>query len=248
MIKSTVIGISAAFVVAAGTAIVVARADITAVAAGVSPISSSPVPSMPRVSPPSSEPVETSAPAPAASTSSAAPNRQAAAPESKRFTRARLTVPAAGIDGLEVVSYRGTPDDRAGTQIQNRGIAAAPYGSWGGVNPGEVGNLIITAHRTSHGQPMGQVPDLTKGDLIKVSVGGKTYTYKVSHELWVNFRNETSRNSQRLPAPGQPGVAATRPAIVLSTCATPEDAARGDYWRDELGNPTHRIAVVGYLV
>jgi sortase A len=35
--------------------------------------------------------------------------------------------------------------------------------------------------------------------------------------------------------------------ITLSTCATPEDHAEGNYWHDALGNPEHRIDKVGVL-
>jgi sortase A len=36
--------------------------------------------------------------------------------------------------------------------------------------------------------------------------------------------------------------------ITLSTCATPEDHARGNYWADAFGNPEHRIDKIGTLV
>jgi sortase A len=36
--------------------------------------------------------------------------------------------------------------------------------------------------------------------------------------------------------------------ITLSTCATPEDHAAGNYWKDQFGNPEHRIDKVGVLV
>jgi len=36
--------------------------------------------------------------------------------------------------------------------------------------------------------------------------------------------------------------------ITLSTCATPEGHARGNYWAGEFGNPEHRIDKIGVLV
>jgi sortase A len=36
--------------------------------------------------------------------------------------------------------------------------------------------------------------------------------------------------------------------ITLSTCATPEDVALGNRWRDSLGNLEHRIDKIGVLV
>lgn len=161
---------------------------------------------------------------------------------------AKLTMPSVGIHGVPIISYRGTPDDRPGTVIQDRGDVAAACGKWGGVQPGQVGNLILTGHRTSAGAPMVSVPDMKNGDRVVVSYKGTNYTYKITERLWINFREKRSRNSQRLPVPGKYGVAATRPAMVLSTCATPEDNAAGLFWRDENHNPTHRIALVGYLV
>src|SRR5689334_19398339 len=45
---------------------------------------------------------------------------------------ARLSIPALGIRRLLVVAYRGKTDDGPGTRIQNRGIAASPFGPRGG--------------------------------------------------------------------------------------------------------------------
>jgi sortase A len=35
--------------------------------------------------------------------------------------------------------------------------------------------------------------------------------------------------------------------ITLSTCATPEDHAAGNFWSDRFDNPEHRIDKVGVL-
>lgn len=159
-----------------------------------------------------------------------------------------LTVPAADIFDAKVVYYRGEPDDARGTSINDDGLIGAPISPSHGVLPGQVGNLLLTGHRTSAGSPMLTVPELRDGDLIHLDQGGYRFTYRVSDEYWVNFRDRTSRAQQESPVPGRPGVRATRPAVVLSTCATPEDNAAGNYWRDEFSNPTHRIAVAGFLV
>lgn len=157
-----------------------------------------------------------------------------------------LTIPDAGIDDLRVVRYMGTPDDAEGTELNERGISGAPYGRWGGVAPGETGNFFVTGHRTSAGAPMLRVPDLRRGARILVHLSGKTITYRVAERLWIDFRSDTERDRQAAPVPGKPGKRATHPAIVLSTCATPEDNAAGLSWRDQFGNPAHRIAIVGY--
>src|ERR1700755_2399111 len=53
---------------------------------------------------------------------------------------ARITIPSLHIERLPVLAYRGRTDDGPGTAIQNRGIAASPYGPHGGVGPGGLGN------------------------------------------------------------------------------------------------------------
>ncbi len=189
---------------------------------------------------------ESTLPGPAAT--SAQPKPTVAAPVTQpRKEAAYLTVPAAGISHLKIVTYSGDPDNARGTQINDDGLVGAPRGSWGGVAPGEVGNLLLTAHRTSAGAPMAQVPELRPGAKIYVDQGATRFVYKVSSKRMINFRDASSRALQTAAVPGSPGKKATRPAIVLSTCATPEDNAAGDFWRDVHGNPTHRIAVFGYL-
>ena len=48
---------------------------------------------------------------------------------------------------------------------------ASPRGPRGGVGPGEVGNFIVTGHRTSHGAPLADLPDLREGARVVVRVG-----------------------------------------------------------------------------
>ncbi len=164
------------------------------------------------------------------------------------FGRARISIPAIGLRNRSIISHHGSADDGPGTVLQNRGHISAPWGKWGGVDPGQIGNLLLVGHRTSGAAVMRRVPSLKKGDLVRVAWRGKTYTYEIAYRLLINFRKKKSRDSQSLQVPGKFGVAATRPAIVLSTCATPEDARLGLRWRDANGNPTHRISLVGYLV
>ncbi|MDP3972475.1 MAG: class E sortase [Candidatus Nanopelagicales bacterium] len=188
-------------------------------------------------------------PPPAAPTTAPATPAEPSTPQPRPIptnAEIRLTVPDAGIRNLRVIRYPGTPDDYRGTQINNQGLAAAPYGPWGGVPPGQVGNFLVTGHRVSAGSPMYRVPNLSPGSKIIVEFGGRTLTYRVASKLWINFRLAADRALQTAPVPGKPGSQATRPAIVLSTCATPEDNAAGLTWRDGNTNPTHRIAIVAY--
>jgi sortase A len=161
---------------------------------------------------------------------------------------ASLTIPAIGVTDLRVVPYEGTTDDRVGTRIQNRGDAASPYGERGGVGPGEVGNHLVTAHRLSAGGPLRRLPELDEGDRILVTAGGTRYEYVVTETRRTSFRSPRSLAEQRAPVPGFPGRNPTRAMITVSTCLTPEDDAAGNYWRDDLGNPEHRVDKIGVLV
>ncbi|MEU7296688.1 class E sortase [Streptomyces exfoliatus] len=160
---------------------------------------------------------------------------------------AEVSIPSIGVEALDVVPYEGTTDDRAGTRIQDRGVAASPYGEHGGVGPGDVGNYLVTAHRLSAGGPLRDLPAVDVGDLVRVTAGGTVYTYEIVETRETSFRSVRSLAEQRAAVPGDPGQKPTRAMITLSTCATPEDDAAGNFWRDAQGNPEHRIDKIGVL-
>jgi len=162
---------------------------------------------------------------------------------------ARLTIPRIGIRHLPVIAYRGSTDDAPGTKIQNRGIAAASIGrpGIGGVGPGGIGNYLVAGHRTSHGGVFGRTPSLPDGAKIFIDAGRWRYVYRVVRTRWVDFRSKHSLKLQRSAVPGHPGKKPNRAWLTLSTCATPEDHANGDYWTDRFGNPQHRIDKVAVL-
>ncbi|MFF2775606.1 class E sortase [Streptomyces sp. NPDC058052] len=193
--------------------------------------------------PPKPAPTAT-APPPARTTE--APEPVAATP-TPRPRPAELDIPSIGVTDLRVVPYEGKTDDRAGTRIQDRGVAASPYGERGGVGPGDVGNYQVTAHRLSAGGPLRDLPDVGVGDTVRVTAEGTTYTYRIVETRSTSFRSDRSLAEQRAAVPGEPGERPTRAMITLSTCATPEDDAAGNFWRDAQGNPEHRIDKIGVL-
>ncbi|GHI83330.1 class E sortase [Streptomyces xanthophaeus] len=197
-------------------------------------------------------PATVAAPATApADRAAAQPTRTAAQEPSPDATarppESRLFIPAAGVEGLRVVPYEGTTDDAPGTRIQDLGVAASPYGKRGGVGPGQVGNFLVTAHRLSAGGPLRDLPALKEGDEVRVTAGGEVYTYEIVATRETSFRSERSLSEQRAAVPGEPGATPARAMITLSTCATPEDHAEGNYWSDAQGNPEHRIDKIGVL-
>jgi sortase A len=187
-------------------------------------------------------------PTPSSATESEPP--QLASNGRARFSS--LGIPAIGLTGLRVVPYRGSPDDAPGTRIQNGGVGASPFGPDGGVGPGGVGNFIVTAHRTSSTRAFARLPELRRGQRVHVEVGGRKktvrYTYEIVRTRSTSFRSTASLERQSAAVPGHPGRTPTRAMVTLSTCATPEDHAQGNFWADEFDNPEHRIDKIGVLI
>ncbi|WP_182523338.1 sortase domain-containing protein [Nocardioides dongkuii] len=195
---------------------------------------------------PAASPVPPASPeAPAEPTPTPPPGPE---PSAGRPARAVLSIPALGIRDLVVVPYRGRTDDAPGTAIQNRGLAASPHGPAGGTGPGGIGNYQVTAHRLSSTRAFEFLPRLRPGARVHVVADGVRYTYRITGTRETSFRSPRSLRQQRAAVPGRPGVAPTRAMVTLSTCATPEDHAVGNYWSDEHDNPEHRIDKIGELV
>jgi sortase A len=158
-----------------------------------------------------------------------------------------LSVPALGLAGIRVVPYVGTPDDGPGTAIQDDGFAASPHGSGGLVGPGGIGNYLVTGHRTSSTAPFRYLPSVPIGARIMVETPSHRLVYEVVRNQKTSFRSPASLAAQSAAVPGRPGREPTRAMITLSTCATPEDHAAGNFWSDEFHNPEHRLEKIGVL-
>jgi len=197
---------------------------------------------------PSSSASDASSSVPAPSPSSPSPSRRAEPVSDGEPRRALLTIPELELRGLAVVPYRGHTDDAPGTAIQDRGLAASPHGPKGGVGPGGVGNYQVTAHRLSSTRAFEFLPRLRRGAEVVVESGGLRHVYRIVATRVTSFRSERSLREQRAAVPGRPGREPTRPMITLSTCATVEDHAAGNYWSDRFHNPEHRIDKIGVLV
>ena len=197
---------------------------------------------------------ERGVPVPTSSSATGDPLPTAAAPVVEPLAsdgtprRARMSIPRLGVEDLLVVPYVGWTDDAIGTRIQDRGPAASPHGPRGGTGPGGVGNYQVTGHRTSGTRPFAQLPRLRRGDVVRVEAGEVRYVYEIVATRKTSFRSPESLRAQRAPVPGRPGAEPTRAMITLSTCATQEDHAAGNYWSDRFHNPEHRIDKIGRLV
>ncbi|WKN50568.1 sortase [Nocardioides sp. Arc9.136] len=207
---------------------------------------------------PSSAPAATAAPSPSTSPTTSPSMSPTTSPSASatseppagdgRPRRSLLSVPAIGLRDLPVLPYRGWTDDAPGTAIQDGGVAASPHGPRGGTGPGGIGNYQVTAHRLSSTRAFERLPELERGDVLHVVAGGVRHTYRVTTTRRTSFRSPASLRAQRAAVPGRPGAVPTRAMITLSTCATIEDHAVGNYWSDRFDNPEHRIDKIGVLV
>jgi sortase A len=134
---------------------------------------------------------------------------------------ALIRIPAFGSD-YEVPMIEGVRDSDLAQGI----------GHFPGTGPGQIGNFALAAHRSTHGEPFGQLPDLRPGDEIIVETADAIYRYVLDtdpNDLVVPFTDgwvldpvPTPPDGESAP-PGMPdfgGVAiADRAIVTLTTCS-----------------------------
>lgn len=89
-----------------------------------------------------------------------------------------------------------------------------------GAKPGEVGNLVLAAHRVTHGEPFRKFPDLKPGDQVVVETRTDIFTYELRTDggsTRVDFR--TTWPLQPVPDPQAEGQEPTEHLVTLLTCS-----------------------------
>ena len=80
--------------------------------------------------------------------------------------------------------------------------------------PGEVGNVVLSGHRTTYGAPFADVGELVPGDAVVLETADGWHVYRVRDlEVVPPTAVEVT-----LPVPRQPGVAPTERLLTLTTC------------------------------
>lgn len=105
-----------------------------------------------------------------------------------------------------------------------------------GGKPGKVGNLVLSGHRVTHGEPFRDFPDLRAGDTVVVETRTHVYTYRLrqgGNAIRVPFT--TAWPLWPVPDPAAEGEPATKAVVTLVTCS-------------ELFHTDDRSVVVGDLV
>lgn len=88
--------------------------------------------------------------------------------------------------------------------------------------PGQIGNVVISGHRTTYGHPFWDADSLRPGDAIDLQVRDRVYRYRVTGSRSV----DPSDLAVTYPVPDQPGVAPTKRLLTLTTCTPRFSAAQ----------------------
>lgn len=84
---------------------------------------------------------------------------------------ARLYLPDIGVDADDPLAVV----EGVGTDALKKGPGHLPSSQL----PGQLGNLVISGHRTAYGAPFGQIDELDNGDEIVVETATSYFTYTV---------------------------------------------------------------------
>ena len=117
---------------------------------------------------------------------------------------ARLYLPTLGRGQVRVVVEGVTHED----------LKKGPGHYPGTALPGQIGNVVISGHRTTYGAPFNRVDELHVGDPIVLETADAYLTYSVTGETVV----DPSDVAVILPVPGHPGQAPTQRLLTLTTC------------------------------
>ncbi|MEU8250234.1 class E sortase [Nonomuraea sp. NPDC048916] len=125
---------------------------------------------------------------------------------------AMLRIPRLGHD------YRYAVIEGVGTEDLKKGPGHYP----GSAQPGQIGNFVVSGHRTTYAAPFKRLAELRRGDEIIVDAREARYTYRMTTREIV----QPDAVEVIAPVPGRPGARPTRAVITLSTCHPEYSAAQ----------------------
>ncbi|WP_423748057.1 class E sortase, partial [Frankia canadensis] len=137
-------------------------------------------------------------------------------------------------DGVAILRVPRFGRDYAPVVVQGVSVADLRRGPGhipGTAMPGQLGNFVVSGHRTTYGKPFSRLDELKVGDPIVVEVQDRYYTYRVTgSEIVLPNRLDVT-----YPVPKRPGAAPSKELITLTTCHPKFSAS-------------HRLIVYGELV
>ncbi|MCB1028958.1 MAG: class E sortase, partial [Microthrixaceae bacterium] len=108
-----------------------------------------------------------------------------------RAETAEVLLPAGTPTGDDAVPSAGRPDARLRVDALDLDVPVVEgvdlgslshgVGHWPGTaGPGEVGNMVIAGHRTTHGAPFRRLDELAVGDEVTIGVADRDVVYRVT--------------------------------------------------------------------
>ncbi len=119
--------------------------------------------------------------------------------------------------GVAVMRVPRFGDDWAKVVVEGvdlRDLRKGPGHYPGTALPGQVGNFVVSGHRTTYGAPFNRVDELRPGDAIVVETRDTWYTYRVTSTEIVR----PSAIEVTYPVPKQQDAKPTRPLITITSC------------------------------
>jgi sortase A len=80
--------------------------------------------------------------------------------------------------------------------------------------PGEIGNFVVSGHRTTYGKPFNELDELQPGDPVVVEISDRYYVYRMTRSEVV----APTRLDVTYPVPEQAGEAPTSALMTMTTC------------------------------
>jgi len=174
-----------------------------------------------------------------------APSEGAASPAPVPSTPAAPAEPAPDIGaGVAVLRFPTLGDDDGTVVVEGVTVAALRRGPGhypGTAQPGEVGNVVVSGHRTTYGAPFADVGELVEGDAVVLETATAVHTYRVTTLRIV----APTAIEVTYPVPGEPGVAPTRSLLTLTTCHPKYSARQRLIVHAELAETVPRAAPPG---
>jgi sortase A len=128
------------------------------------------------------------------------------------------------IEGVSVADLRKGPGHYPGTAM-----------------PGQVGNFVVSGHRTTYLAPFNKLGELRGGDRILIDTRASQYVYKVTSTKVV----QPSDVSVAAPVPEHPRANPTKRLITLTTCNPKYSAAQRLIIFGQLISTTPRVKEAG---
>ncbi|TDB86845.1 class E sortase [Actinomadura sp. KC216] len=103
--------------------------------------------------------------------------------------------------------------------------------------PGQVGNFVVSGHRTTYSAPFNRLGELKRGDKILIDTRDRQYVYTVTGRDIV----KPSATEVTAPVPRHPKRKPTKPLITLTTCHPKYSAAERMIIFGELASALPRV-------